>query len=334
MKSSLALVLAGSLLAVAKPIDKRAIYTDYVTDIVTVTVTVDESFTYYRPNKHTRTKAAATTTSSSTSTSSSSSSTPTPTTTTSTTPVVVVTPTTTSTTPAAPTTTVVVTPTTSSTTPEAVVVTTVQAAAEPTTTAAAATTEAKTTSTSAKATSTTAAAAEPTDYSSTAIYHHNIHRSNHSAPAASWDSELASYAATVASSCVYGHDLTPGGGGYGQNIAMAGSTSASASDDSSTFVAQATTDMWYNGEVWQFPSDGYGQSTPDMTNFESWGHFSQVVWAASTSVGCASQFCAAGTMNAEMGAWFTVCNYRSTGNVGGSYGENVLPSLGEATVTA
>jgi hypothetical protein len=39
-----------------------------------------------------------------------------------------------------------------------------------------------------------------------AIYHHNLHRSNHSAPAMSWDSEIAGYAQQVADSCVFAHD--------------------------------------------------------------------------------------------------------------------------------
>ena len=152
----------------------------------------------------------------------------------------------------------------------------------------------------------------------------------------SWNSDLASYAATVAASCVFAHDLTPGAstGSYGQNIAVYGASGDVSSIDSSKIVAQAITDMWYNGEVWQYPADGYGQSNPDMTNFEAWGHFSQVVWAASTEVGCASQYCAPGTIYSGMGSWFTVCDYRSEGNMGGEYGSNVLPSLGQGTVTA
>jgi hypothetical protein len=112
--------------------------------------------------------------------------------------------------------------------------------------------------------------------------------------------------------------------------------------------------MWYNGELPQFPSNGYGQANPDMSNFEGWGHFSQVVWAGSTKVGCKTQFCPAGTVYSTMDAWFTVCNYypagkychleqalkplltvsSSSGNVGGAYGKNVFPPTGAGTVTA
>lgn len=45
------------------------------------------------------------------------------------------------------------------------------------------------------------------DYESTMLYHHNVHRSNHSAPSLVWSSTLASYAAQSASKCVFEHDL-------------------------------------------------------------------------------------------------------------------------------
>ncbi len=86
-----------------------------------------------------------------------------------------------------------------------------------------------------------------------------------------------------------------------------------ASLQQSKLLAQAITDMWYNGEITQFPSNGYGQATPDMSNFESWGHVTQVIWAGSTTVGCATQLCPAGTMFSGMDAWFTVCDYGPAG---------------------
>ena len=47
----------------------------------------------------------------------------------------------------------------------------------------------------------------PDDYAKKAVYHHNLHRANHSAPDIAWDAGLASTAATIASSCVYAHDV-------------------------------------------------------------------------------------------------------------------------------
>jgi uncharacterized protein YkwD len=52
-----------------------------------------------------------------------------------------------------------------------------------------------------------APAAQPSDLASTAVYHHNIHRANNSAPAMTWGKTYAGYAATVAASCKFAHDL-------------------------------------------------------------------------------------------------------------------------------
>jgi len=59
-----------------------------------------------------------------------------------------------------------------------------------------------------------------------------------------------------------------------------------------------------------------------------------MVWLATEEVGCASQYCGAGTIFSDFGSWFTVCNYGPEGNMGGEYGANILEPLGDATVTA
>jgi Cysteine-rich secretory protein family len=70
----------------------------------------------------------------------------------------------------------------------------------------------------------------------------------------------------------------------------------------------------YNDEIGFFPLP-YGQAQPDMSNFESWGHFSQIVWQSTTSVGCATVNCPNGLANTGAGVapWFTVCNYSPPG---------------------
>lgn len=40
-----------------------------------------------------------------------------------------------------------------------------------------------------------------------ALYHHNIHRQNHSAPALEWGQKYADYALQTAKTCVFEHDL-------------------------------------------------------------------------------------------------------------------------------
>lgn len=184
----------------------------------------------------------------------------------------------------------------------------------------------------------TAKEAAPTTTATTlegaAIAAHNVHRSNHSAPALEWDAELAQYAANTAASCVFAHDMTQGSGGYGQNIAMWASTDNPEALGEVAAINMATHDMWYNGEVNKFLPSYYKEPTPDMSNFEAWGHFSQLVWKGSEDLGCHVQLCPKGTMATDMEAWYMVCNYKPAGNVGGAYGDNVLTSNGAGTVAA
>ncbi|RYP11320.1 hypothetical protein DL764_000138 [Monosporascus ibericus] len=181
------------------------------------------------------------------------------------------------------------------------------------------------------------AASQPTapaddDFEGTAIYHHNLHRYNHSSPAVEWDSEIAGYASNTAATCVFAHDMDQGSGNYGQNIAMWATSSGAEDLGAAGAIKMATTDMWYNGEFSKYLPSYYGQDTPDMSNFEAWGHLTQLVWKSSTRLGCAVQFCPRGSMSSDMDAWYMVCNYGPPGNVGGAYATNVLAPLGEATV--
>jgi hypothetical protein len=98
------------------------------------------------------------------------------------------------------------------------------------------------------------------------------------------------------------------GGGYGQNIA------AGAPADNVTAVI---TELDYNNEMPLF-STSYGQPTPDnfASAFESYGHFTQVVWVNTQSVGCATVDCSkTGLANtgANVAPYFTVCNYKPPG---------------------
>jgi hypothetical protein len=70
----------------------------------------------------------------------------------------------------------------------------------------------------------------------------------------------------------------------------------------------------YDNEIDWYPTP-YGNDNPDMTNFENWGHYSQIVWASTTSVGCATQYCPGGLANTGSGVspYFTVCNYSPPG---------------------
>ncbi|KAK5937980.1 hypothetical protein PMZ80_009569 [Knufia obscura] len=160
-------------------------------------------------------------------------------------------------------------------------------------------------------------------YADPILKQHNIHRANHTVDALSWDENLASIAAEIASSCSYAHNTQAGGGGYGQNIG------AGAPDED---IDKMITNQMYNDEMVLYP--GYG-GEPDMGNFERWGHFSQIVWKATTKVGCHTQYCPGGLagVGSNVSPYFTVCNYQPVGNFGGQYADNVLQPKGDAMVT-
>ncbi|RAK79462.1 CAP domain-containing protein [Aspergillus fijiensis CBS 313.89] len=190
------------------------------------------------------------------------------------------------------------------------------------TSAAEPTTLATSTSTTESASSTATAS---TAYQSAVLYNHNIHRSNHSASSLDWDSSLESSAYTLAAKCVYEHDTTIDGGGYGQNIGYGVESSA---------IGEMITNLMYNDEMGYY-ADLYGEADPDMTYFDNWGHFSQIVWKGTTKVGCATVTCPSlGNVDAAEALPFTVCNYSPAGNYAGEYGTNVGKPLGNAMYVA
>ncbi|GFN18894.1 hypothetical protein AtubIFM55763_002887 [Aspergillus tubingensis] len=185
-------------------------------------------------------------------------------------------------------------------------------------TVAPSTTLATSTSSSASSTATSA-------YQSAVLYNHNVHRSNHSASSVEWSSDLESSAYTLAAKCVYEHDTSIDGGGYGQNIGYGVEASE---------IGVMITNLMYNDEMGYY-TDLYGEADPDMTYFDNWGHFSQIVWAATTHVGCATVTCdSLGNVDASEALPFTVCNYSPAGNYEGEYATNVKRPLGQAVYVA
>ncbi|KEY73102.1 hypothetical protein S7711_04854 [Stachybotrys chartarum IBT 7711] len=301
MKASIILATTGAMLAMAGPLGKRVMETDWVVQVVTVTVTegapaaaeATGAVFIAQPERHDDRRRTSTRRSRPT------------------TAVVV----------PAPQPTVVAPPAQA---------TTVAPAPAPVETEPVEQAPAPSSSSSAAPAQNTQPASISGEYEEVMLEQHNIHRRNHSASDLTWDSTLAEYATTIANGCVFAHDMTQGGGGYGQNLASWGSSSDISSRQVQTGAA-GVTNQWYNGEVmnWNFYGDA---NPPSDSSPQLWGHFTQVVWASTERVGCATVSCPAGTV-LGLPSWYTVCNYEPAGNFGGQYGTNVLAPRGDATVT-
>jgi uncharacterized protein YkwD len=127
---------------------------------------------------------------------------------------------------------------------------------------------------------------------------HNTVRAQHGAVALTWSDNLSSVAQAWADGCKFEHS----GGQFGENL-------AAGTGDSYTI---ATAVKSWTDEVSQ-----YNSNDPQPS------HFTQVVWKATTQVGCAVKDCS-GIFDASYGlAHYHVCEYSPAGNVIGEFAQNV-----------
>ncbi|XP_032219189.2 uncharacterized protein LOC5518573 [Nematostella vectensis] len=135
---------------------------------------------------------------------------------------------------------------------------------------------------------------------------HNKYRQTHNAPAMTLDAEMTrsakAYAAKLARMGSLQHSSSSERNGQGENLAMACGRE---------LTSAGATDMWYN-EVCKYDFNGGGFSSGT-------GHFTQVVWKASTELGIG----AATTYKGNMKCTYVVGRYRKAGNFRGRYHENV-----------
>ncbi|OAQ32826.1 PR-1-like protein [Linnemannia elongata AG-77] len=125
---------------------------------------------------------------------------------------------------------------------------------------------------------------------------HNKYRARHGAPALTWNAQAAAFGNNWIQACQFKHS----GGKYGENL-------AAGYKDFKTGI-----DAWYN-EVskYNYNRPGFSMAT---------GHFTQVVWKNTKSVGCAKKFCPGSNWT------IYICNYDPPGNYQGQYEKNVLPA--------
>jgi uncharacterized protein YkwD len=133
---------------------------------------------------------------------------------------------------------------------------------------------------------------------------HNQVRARHqNTVALEWSTEVEKSAQKWADTCSFKHS---GVIGLGENIAWGYFNYPQ--------IGNQITQMFYS-EVSKYHWFG---KEPNPEAFTEWGHFTQVVWADTTQLGCAVSTC--GTNQ-----YFAVCQYRSAGNFAGQYAKNVHP---------
>lgn len=125
----------------------------------------------------------------------------------------------------------------------------------------------------------------------------NTYRLQHSASNLTYNSTLSSFAASylakVKGTCTFAHS----GGPYGENLAL------------------GYPDVVRSIDAWGDERRGYNFDNPGFD--EATGHFTQLVWKNTTTVGCGRVDCGEGK------GWYLVCEYWPRGNVIGAFGQMV-----------
>ncbi|RUS24716.1 CAP domain-containing protein [Jimgerdemannia flammicorona] len=111
-----------------------------------------------------------------------------------------------------------------------------------------------------------------------------MHRAHHGAPAVRWNSTMQAFAQNWVNGCKFKHSGSPK---YGENIWARGSSAGPPNPPGSTPI-----DAWYNeGQYYNYNKPG----VIDGPNGEI-GHFTALVWVATTQIGCARAVCPRGTI--------------------------------------
>jgi len=150
-----------------------------------------------------------------------------------------------------------------------------------------------------------------------ALDEHNRMRCLHrDTPVLTWSSTLAADASACAQTCPTGHSSCDQNGA-GENLYYAGSTVALVEDANSWDNA---IQAWYGEE----PSWDYVSSTSSDGGVV--GHFTQIVWKATSQVGCAMNVNCNNKFNGYKNL-VVVCRYSQPGNLMGAEAANVLEDV-------
>ena len=136
----------------------------------------------------------------------------------------------------------------------------------------------------------------------------NAYRMAHGAQKATWSPALAASAASWATTLAKKNALAHSSFSYGENVAQLYARDSTSED---AMCSQAIA-MWYaEAAAYDYAAATYSPAT---------GHFTQVVWNASTAIG-------AGVATSTAGYAFVVMEFDPPGNYLGMFRQNVFPKL-------
>ncbi|KAK3126304.1 hypothetical protein QOZ80_7AG0554610 [Eleusine coracana subsp. coracana] len=123
---------------------------------------------------------------------------------------------------------------------------------------------------------------------------HNTARADVGVGPVTWDNTVAAYAQSYAAQRQGDCSLVHSGGPYGENLFGGSGSGWSAADAVGLWVAEK---QYYN----------YGSNS--CAQGKVCGHYTQVVWRNSTTIGCARVICN------NNGGTFIICSYNPRGNI-------------------
>ncbi|MDC8012006.1 CAP domain-containing protein [Tahibacter soli] len=125
-----------------------------------------------------------------------------------------------------------------------------------------------------------------------------------------WSASLASGAQTWANTCTWGHS---GAAGLGENLYGGAVSSGFPTNVEHDAITNPNNFGWAD----EFPFYNYAANT--CASGQQCGHYTQMVWRATTQVGCALKQCTTGSpFGAQFPNWtVVVCRYSPQGNFTG-----------------
>lgn len=144
------------------------------------------------------------------------------------------------------------------------------------------------------------------NFRSAVLARHNQYRKAHSVPAVTWNETLSDYAVSYLDSKGRNKNTCPSfshsGGPFGENLALGYET-----------PTLSVTGWGEEREAYDFEKPGFASGT---------GHFTQLVWKDTKSIGCARKYCT--DKNVPFEGWYLVCEYYPAGNIVGQFDGEVL----------